>query len=132
MVDSDAPILQYAFFCREIISEDTPESKAITFKSVLEHINVERPKHVELLLVLGLRNIPIGKHQITAKCLIDTLENPLFFKMPFTAEKELERKQLELTLRLPIKMTSRYLFTIYFNLHTLIVLPLFVTVISSQ
>jgi len=119
------PILQYALFCKEVI-----ETGELTFKEVTHEVIVGRPKNIDITLALRLLNVPKGLHKIAINCLIPPLE-----LIPSEIPLELKKRDncfITQEFRLPIKSSSKYVFTILFDEARLIRFWLPVKVMPTQ
>jgi hypothetical protein len=102
------PEVQYALFCRELIQDEE-----LTFRDVMDEVFVGRPKEIAATLVLGLRNVPRGLHNVKVNCLIPPTE---LLNWTFDIRvNETNNLFIAEVIRMPIRYSSTYIFTILFN-----------------
>ena len=133
--------LQYVFFCDEVITEygDTGVESGLTFKNMYKSVNISRPGEYDLLLILGLRDIPQGEHTVSVMRFDANIKmgnnqiNIPTCNLSFSTDTFLKEKYFEIDLKeTPIGNTGDIEFNIRFDGKNIITIPLIVTKFSVQ
>ena len=109
------PRVQYALLCKYLIEEDTPEGHEITFKGVLDEIWVQNPGIIEATLALRLHGVTRGKHRIDINCTIVRALEVLKYTIDDIVFDKYGNALITQTLKIPVKDSNEYLFTILFD-----------------
>jgi hypothetical protein len=117
------PKVQYALFCRELLQDEE-----VTFRDVIDKVLVGCPKEITATLVLRLVDVPKGLRNLDINCLVPFTEI-LRWQCDVAVNKE-NSCLISQQLRIPIRYSNTYFFTIAFNDSPILNLSLPVHVIS--
>jgi hypothetical protein len=110
--EKNFPRVQYALFCDKVIETN----EELTFKNIRNKFVVEKPKNIDINLVLRLWNITKGQHKITVNCMVipntELITNSFDFEVPARADSILLTQEFKET---PIIEADKYIYTFLYD-----------------